>query len=169
MWYNLRTVLFGAVVVLLQWLLLGRLKMWDAYPDITLLFVVLVALNYKNLAGPQQKSPKLAGAYTGFFIGLALDVIYGTLGIQMFAKTLVGALVGAIAERDQEFQISRPRWAFVAAVVISLVQNGVLAILVALQFGGGIQHLVMVLWIGCSIYTGMLALFLSMLDVRRRM
>src|SRR5690606_23663908 len=55
-----RQVLFGLGVVLLQWLVFGRLKLWGAYPDIVLLFVAWIGLRFGRVGG------SVAGFLTGF-------------------------------------------------------------------------------------------------------
>ena len=78
-------------MILVQWLIAGRLQIWGAYADIVLIFLTLQALRHG----------RLIGGVTGFGMGLALDIIYGTWGIQMFVKTLVGFLIGLFADDER--------------------------------------------------------------------
>ncbi len=147
-----RYVLVGAAAVLLQWLLVGRLQFLDAYPDLVLLVVAWIAL----VGG------RLSGSIAGFATGLVLDVIYGTWGIQMFAKTLVGFMVGIFASPERAAIIMVPQRALATAFVTALLHNCILAILVALGSGARTAGLVMVLCIGNSIYTALLGLILAL-------
>ncbi len=154
-----RSLLLGTAAVLIQWLLLGRLQMWGAYPDLALLIVAWIALRYG----------RLGGSAAGFFVGFAMDVVYGSWGVHMFAKTLVGFLVGLFVATERESLISVPQQAFLAAFVTALLQNGILVILIALQSGTRMLSLVSVLWLGCSAYTGLLGLILSLFRARVRL
>ena len=119
----LRQVLFGLGVVLLQWLVFGRLRLWGAYPDVVLLFVAWIGLRYG----------RVQGTVTGFLTGFLLDVIYGTWGIHMFVKTVVGFLVGMF-------------------VVVLALANGTRA-----------PALITALWIGSAIYTALVAVVWSLI------
>ena len=156
--YVVRSLFLGMVAVLIQWLLLGRLQIWGAYPDLTLLVVGWIALRHG----------RLGGSAAGFAVGLIMDVLYHSWGIHMFAKTLVGFLVGLVVARERESLINLPQRAFLASLVTALLQNGVLVILVALESGARMLSLVVVLWLGCSVYTGFLGLLLSLFGVRIR-
>ena len=63
-----RTFLIGVLVVAAQWLIFGRLQIWDVYPDVVLLFVAWVGI----------RRGRRAGAFAGFYTGLLLDFAYGT-------------------------------------------------------------------------------------------
>ena len=69
-------------------------------------------------------------------------------------------------EREALFNV--PRRAFLTAFVTALLQNGILLLLVALQTGSRMLTLATVLWLGCSVYTGVLGLFLSLFGIRIR-
>jgi rod shape-determining protein MreD len=79
-----RRGLVGLAVIALQWLVVGRLRIWGAYPDAVLLYVAWLGLRHG----------RLVGSVAGCSLGFLLDAISGTWGIHMFVKTLVGFLVG---------------------------------------------------------------------------
>lgn len=147
-----RLVLTGLGVFLLQWLVLGRLQVWGAYPDAPLLFVTMLAL-YQG---------RVQGAGAGFLIGFLMDFVYGTWGIHMFVKTLVGFTLGLFSTRERENLLIRPGQAFVGTLVIALVHNGLVVTLLALQAGTSNSFLALALWIGSSLYTALLGLLASM-------
>lgn len=146
-----RLVLTGLGIFLLQWLVLGRLQLWGAYPDAPLLFVILLGL-YRG---------RVHGALSGFLIGFLMDFVYGTWGIHMFVKTLVGFLLGLFSPRERESLLIRPQQALIGALVIALVHNGLVATLLALQAGTRNLFLALALWIGSSLYTALLGLLAS--------
>jgi rod shape-determining protein MreD len=143
----LRNILVGLGVLLVQWFIVGRLRIWGAYADIVLIFLTLQALRYG----------RLAGALSGFGLGLALDVIYGTWGIQMFAKTLVGFVIGLFADDERGAPYFTPGQALVGMLVISLLHNGVMVVFHALESGTRNLFMIAALWIGSSVYTAVVA------------
>ena len=151
----LRHVLIGLVVFALQWLVLGRLQLWGAYPDVVLLYVAWLGLRYGRRTG--------AGA--GFVLGFAMDAAYGLWGIHMFVKTLVGFLVGLFPANERETLLIMPQQAFYGGLVIALLHNGLYVIFLALQSGARNTPLVTVLWLGSALYTALVgtlaALFAS--------
>ena len=134
-------------MLLVQWLIAGRLKIWGAYADIALIFLTLQALRYG----------RLAGSLAGFGLGLALDVIYGTWGIQMFTKTLVGFLIGLFSDDERGDPYFTPSQAAVGILVISLVHNGLMVAFHALESGTRNLFMIAALWIGSSVYTAVVA------------
>ena len=146
----------GAIVVLLQWLFFGRLIVWGAFPDVVLLYVVFVAL----------RMGRLTGSLTGFAAGFLLDALYGSWGIQIIVKTIMGFATGLVATGESMALIRTPLSSFAAGFVVALVQNGLLVLLILLQSGARSGHLVLELWIGCTVYTAVVALLASL--VRRR-
>ena len=150
----LRTAFLGLLVVLAQWIVFGRLRLWGVYPDIVLLFVAWTGI----------RKGRRAGAVAGFSTGLLLDIVYDTWGLQMLVKTLVGFLVGLFPATERESLLISPRQAFVGGLVIALVQNGILVTLLALQTGSRDAFLVTGLWLGGALYTafvGAVGAFLS--------
>ena len=141
--FAVRHVIYGFLILILQWLVLGRLHLWGAYPDAVLLFVAWVGLRH----GRQL------GSIAGFSLGLLMDAIYGTWGIHMFVKTLVGFLVGLFPANERETLLIMPQQAFLGGLVIALLHNGLLVSIIAIQSGARNMYLVLALWVGSSLYT----------------
>lgn len=155
----LRDLLIGVVVVLVQWLVVGRLLLWGAYADIVLLFLVLQALRYG----------RLAGTVIGFVLGVITDVLYGTWGIQMFIKTLVGFFVGFFSSDDPLEHLSiTPFRAFLGALVVALVHNGLIVVFHALDAGTRNSFMITTLWIGSAVYTAAAAAIAALFRSGRR-
>jgi rod shape-determining protein MreD len=142
-----RRLLAAAGIVLLQWLVLGRLRIFGAYPDAPLLFLTWYAL----------RTGRRPAALMGFGLGVALDIIYGTWGIHMFVKTLVGFLLGYFALDDRTPLLLQPQQALLGGLVITLLHNGLLVILLALQTQATNAFLLYGLWLGSAAYTAMVA------------
>jgi len=151
-----RRGLVGLAVIALQWLVVGRLRIWGAYPDVVLLYVAWLGLRHG----------RLFGSVAGFSLGFLLDAIYGTWGIQMFVKTLVGFLVGLFPSNERETLLILPQQAFLGALVIALLHNGLLVLLVALQSGARTAFLIWGLWLGSSLYTSVLGVVTSLFSAR---
>ena len=152
----LRRALIGLLVVALQWLVLGRLRLWGAYPDMVLLYVAWVGL----------RNGRLAGSLTGFGLGLLMDAIYGTWGIHMFVKTLVGFLIGLFPANERETLLILPQQAFLGSLVIALLHNGLLVALLALQSGTRTPFLITALWLGSSLYTSFVGTLAALFSTR---
>ncbi len=140
-----RRILFALLIVAAQWLVFGRLRLWGTYPDIVLLYVAWI--------GIQQG--RRVGSVVGFGCGLLMDMIYGTWGLHMLVKTVVGFLVGLFPASERESLLILPRQAFAGGLVIALLQNGILVTLLALQTGSRDAFLVTGLWLGASLYTAL--------------
>jgi len=130
-------------VFVLQWLILGRLRLWGAYPDAVLLFVTWYALR----EGRRQ------GTLMGFGLGAAMDVAYGTWGIHMFVKTLVGFASGSFAVEERTALHIQPQQALYGSLAVTLLHNGLLVILLALQTEVTAAFLIYGLWLGSAAYT----------------
>ncbi len=152
----LRRALIGLLIVVLQWLLLGRLRLWGAYPDVVLLYVAWMGLRYG----------RLAGSVSGFGLGFLMDLIYGTWGLHMFVKTLIGFVVGLFPANERETLLILPQQAFLGALAISLVHNGLLVALLALQAGTRTSFLITALWLGSSLYTSLLGTLAALFNTR---
>lgn len=148
-----RRLLAAAAVFGLQWLILGRLRIYGAFPDAVLLFLGWYAL----------REGRRGGALTGAGLGLALDLAYGTWGIHMFVKTLIGFLVGRFAVEEHTPLIIRPQQALLGSLMLALLHNGLLVALLALQTQATTGFLLYGLWLGSALYTavvgGIVALF----------
>ncbi len=155
--YVLRQVAVGLAVVLLQWLL-SNLKLWDVWPDVVLLYVAYVAL----------RRGRVAGAATGFFAGLAMDflVMPTSLGLNTVLKTIMGFVIGFFRSEQGENLRLTPGQAFVGALVVAVVHNGLMTIVLALDVGTRTPFLVVGLWLGGALYTAVVALAGALFRVR---
>ena len=148
-----RRLLAAAGVFLLQWLIVGRLRIYGSYPDAVLLFLCWYSL----------REGRRRGTLTGAGLGVAMDVVYGTWGIHMFVKTLISFLVGRFAVEEHTPLIIRPQQALLGSLVVALLHNGLLVALVALQTQATTSFLLYGLWLGSAVYTaavgGIVALF----------
>ncbi|HMB94019.1 MAG TPA: rod shape-determining protein MreD [Rhodothermales bacterium] len=151
-----RRALVGLLIVALQWLILGRLRLWGAYPDIVLLYVAWLALRHG----------RLAGSVTGFGLGFLMDAIYGTWGLHMLIKTILGFLVGLFPANERETLLIMPQQAFIGTLVIALVHNGLLVLMIALQSGVRTSFLIWALWLGSALYTSILGTIASLFNTR---
>ena len=139
----LRHTLIGLLIVALQWLVFGRLEIWGAYPDAVLLYVAWLGLRF----GRQS------GATAGFGLGFLMDAIYGTWGIHMFVKTLVGFLVGLFPANERETLLVLPQQAFVGSLVVALLHNGLRIIFMLTQATPPSLFSLGTIWLGSSLYT----------------
>ncbi len=151
-----RRVVVALVIVGVQWLVLGRLRMWGAFPDAVILYVAWTGLRYG----------KKFGAMTGFGLGVLMDALYGTWGIHMFIKTIVGFLVGLFPANERETLVIMPQQAFLGSLVIALLHNGLFVTFLALQSGARSMYLVAALWIGSSVYTAFVGLLAAIFSNR---
>ena len=147
--YVLRQIALGLGVVLLQWLL-SHLTLWGTWPDVVLLYVAFVAL----------RRGRVAGAVAGFGAGLAMDLIVNpaTLGINTVLKTLMGFVIGLFrSDQGDNLRLS-PIQAFLGALMIAVVHNGLMTIVLALEQDTRTPFLIFGLWLGSSLYTAGVAL-----------
>lgn len=151
-----RQALAGLLIVVLQWLVLGRLRLWGTYPDAVLLFVAWMGL----------RNGRQAGSISGFIGGLLMDVIYGTWGIHMFVKTLVGFLVGLFPANERETLLILPQQAFIGSLVIALLHNGLLVLFLALEAGTRNTFMISGLWLGSALYTAAVGTVASLFNTR---
>ncbi len=151
---QLRYFGIGAGLVLAQWLVLQHLSLWGATPDVVLLFLGWMALYMRRHTA--------AGA--GFALGAALDIAYGTWGLHMIVKTITGFLLGSIpVTEERNAVLIQPQQAFLGGLVLTLMHNGLLVILLALQAQTTNTFLVNALWLGSSAYTAVLGTIASVL------
>ncbi len=151
-----RTFLIGLGIFLLQWLMLGRLTLWGAYPDAVLLFVAWLGV----------RKGRQWGAIGGFVFGFLMDVVYNTWGLHMLVKTLIGFLLGLFPSSKREGLLILPRQALLGGLVVALVHNGIFVTMLALQAGVRNSFLVTGLWIGSALYTAFLGTFASLFSSR---
>lgn len=149
-----RIIFSGVVVLAIQWLFLGKVALWGAYPDAVLLFVAWVGL----------RKGRQWGAITGFLTGAMLDAIYDTWGLHMFVKTLLGFVTGLYPASDRETLTIVPRQAFIGGFAVAIIHNGIFVTLLALQEGVQNSFLVTGLWLGSALYTAFVALMAGLLS-----
>jgi rod shape-determining protein MreD len=152
----LRQALIGLGVVALQWLVFGRLQLWGAYPDVVLLYVAWVGLRFG----------RVSGTVMGFSLGFLMDVLYGTWGIQMFVKTLLGFVVGVFESEGTEGPRLGPLQVGLGALGLALVHNGLLVVFLALAHSTRSPTLITSLWIGSAVYTAVVAVVWSLVRSR---
>ena len=150
----LRQVLIGLGVVLAQWLVFSRLPVWGVVPDIVLLYVALMALRYG----------RVAGAIAGFAAGLGADflVLGSFVGLGALVKTALGFVVGIFRSERGEMLRLDPVTAFIGALVLAAVHNGLMVILMALDEGTRTLFLVFGVWLGAALYTAVVALIAAL-------
>ena len=156
--FVLRQVAIGLAVVLLQWLL-ANLRLWDVWPDVVLLYVAYLAL----------RRGRVTGAVAGFSAGLAMDLLVmpATLGINTVLKTLMGFVVGLFRSEQGDYLRLTPLQAFVGALVVAIVHNGLMTIVLALEQDTRTPFLVFGLWLGAALYTAVVALAGALFRGRR--
>lgn len=154
--FSVRHALVGILIFALQWLVLGRLQLWGAFPDAVLLYVAWLGLRY----GRQ------VGSSAGFVLGFLMDVIYGTWGIHMFVKTLVGFLVGLFPANERETLLILPQQAFLGGLVIALLHNGLLVVFLAVQSGTRNSFMITALWLGSALYTALVGTLAALFNAR---
>lgn len=74
----------------LQKLLFDRLLIFGATPDVMLLLTVWIA----------RREGQSLGITAGFFIGLFMDLLHGTMGLDAFSKTVSGFVAGFFSNPD---------------------------------------------------------------------
>ena len=149
-----RRVLIGLGVVLLQWLVFSHLRLWGAFADVVLLYVAFVALRYG----------RVAGTVTGFTSGLLMDIVTpGTpLGFFMMLKTLLGFSIGFFRTEQGENIRLYPWQAFFGALLVTVVHNGLMVIILALDNQTRTLFLITGLWFGSALYTAFVAFIASL-------
>ena len=153
----LRFAFLGVAAVLLQWLFFGRLKMWGAYPDVVLIFVVWIGIRYGRIGGG------VAGCITGWL----MDAVYGTWGVHMFVKSLIGFVIGLFSPSERGAVLFSTRRAFAGIFVTALVHNGLLVLFIVLQSGTRTMSLLTVLLFGSALYTSFVGAMLVLYGTRR--
>ena len=151
----LRQVLLGLGVVLLQWLVFGRLTIWGVVPDVVLIYVALQAIKYG----------RVTGAVSGFAAGLAMDLLVmpGFLGLNTLLKTVLGFAIGFFrSDRGDTLRLD-PFTALIGTLVVAAVHNGLMVILIALDEQTRTLSLVFGVWLGGALYTALVALVGSLL------
>lgn len=156
--YVLRQVALGLAVVLLQWLVFDKLPLWGVRPDVVLLYVALVAL----------KRGRAAGAVAGFGAGLLMDLLVNPamLWLNAMLKTLMGFVIGLFrSDQGENLRVDPPQ-AFLGALIVAVVHNGLMTIVLALDQETRNLFLIFGLWIGAALYTAVVALVGSLFRTR---
>lgn len=146
----------GIVIVLLQWLLFGRLDIWGARPNVVLLYIAWIGLRHG----------RETGASVGFTAGLLLDAVYATWGLHMLTGTLTGFLLGLFPANERETLLILPQQAFIGGLAIALLHNGLMVALLALDAGTRNVYMISTLWLGSALYTAVLAMIASLFSTR---
>ena len=147
-----RRLLAALGVFALQWLVLGRLRIYGTYPDAVMLFLTWYALH----------EGRRRGTLIGFGLGAAMDAVYGTWGVHLLVKTLVGFAVGSFAVDERKPLLIQPQQALLGGLAIALLHNGLLVILLALQTEATNSFLIYGLWLGSAAYTAGVAYVTSL-------
>jgi rod shape-determining protein MreD len=147
-----RYALIGLGIFTLQWLVLGRLTLWGSYPDAVLLFIAWIGL----------RQGRRVGSVMGFGLGALMDIVYGTWGVYMFSKTLVGFLLGLFPADQRESLRLQPRQAFLGGLVVALLHNGIVVIFLALQTDASNSFMVLSLWLGAALYTAFVSVLATL-------
>lgn len=77
-------ILSSVAAVLLQFLLINRIGIYDITADIVILPIAYISLNFG----------RFKGTLFGFVIGFLLDIISGFWGVHALSKTVTGFLLG---------------------------------------------------------------------------
>ena len=106
---------------------------------------------------------RVSGTITGFLTGFLMDVIYGTWGIHMFVKTIIGFLVGLFESEGTEGPRIGPIQTGLGALGLALIHNGLFVVFLALANATRAPALITALWIGSAIYTAFVAVVWSLI------
>jgi rod shape-determining protein MreD len=152
----IRHVIIGAIVIVVQWLLFGRLTILGATPDAVLLFVAWIGLSYG----------RRSGAVVGFFMGLVMDAILDTWGMHMMLKTVVGFVLGLLPSDEYDELVILPRQALLGGFVIAFLHNGLQVVFLAIQSGAASTSLTLSVWLGSAVYTALVGTLFALFAVR---
>ncbi len=152
----IRYAVIGTLIVLLQWLLLGRLTVLGATADAVLLYVAWIGLNFG----------RRTGAIVGFAMGLIMDAILDTWGMHMMLKTVVGFVLGLLPSEEYDELVILPRQALVGGLVIALLHNGLQVVFLAIQSGSTSTSLTLTVWFGSAIYTALVGTLAALFAIR---
>ena len=152
----IRHIAIAIPLILLQWLVLGDLRVYDAMADVLLLYVAWLAFT----------QGRQAGTIGGFLMGFVYDAIFGTWGIHMFLKTFLGFVIGTFHEADRDAFRIQPRQGFLGSLMIALLHNGLEIIFLAFQEGSTNAWMIGALWLGSALYTAVLATIIVLFSTR---
>lgn len=146
----------SVLVLLLQWIVLGRLDIMGSYADAVMLFVAWVGLQYG----------RRSGSIVGFTMGLIMDAIYDTWGIHMILKTVTGFLLGMVSTDERDLLVVSPRQAFLGGLAVGILHNGLHVAFLTLQVGAFNPGSVLALWPGAAIYSAVVATIAALFATR---
>jgi rod shape-determining protein MreD len=152
----IRYAVIGTLVILLQWLVLGRLIVLGSTADAVLLYVAWLGLNFG----------RRTGAIAGFVMGLVMDAIFDTWGMHMMLKTVVGFVLGLLPSEEYEEVVILPRQALLGGFVIAFLHNGLQVVFLALQSGSTSTSLTLSVWFGSAIYTALVGTLAALFAMR---
>ncbi len=117
-----RIFFYIGVAVLLgfaQKFLLDRFLLYGAVPDALIIWAVFIA----------RREGQSIGTTAGFLIGLMMDLLRGTLGVDAFSKTVSGFSAGFFREVDRpsaqnEFLLATAIASFSGIIAFNLVSYG---------------------------------------------
>lgn len=115
-----RVFLYVGVAFLLglaQKFFLDRLFLYGAAPDALIVWAVFIA----------RREGQSVGTTAGFFIGLMMDLLRGTLGSDALSKTVSGFSAGFFRESDRPNAQSEFLWATAIASVSGIVAFNLLS------------------------------------------
>lgn len=142
-----KVAIAGVLVLLLQWVVLGRLDIMGAYPDAVMLFVAWVGLQFG----------RRRGSVAGFVLGFFMDAIYDTWGIHMILKTITGFVLGMVSSDERDLLVVSPRQAFLGGLAVGILHNGLHVAFLTLQVGAFNPGSVLALWPGAAVYSAVVA------------
>ena len=157
----LKYVLFFVLLLAAQLVLVPLLSIYDVYPDVLLIGVMLVAIRHGAVAA----------IITGFLVGLAQDGVGSHIyGLQALSKAVAGFIAGKMAAGKPKFDMqSVLGLVLTAAFAQNLIHDGVYYF----DAGYGFVNLLMRYVLLNSVYTAAIAMIFhivwpSGLAVKRR-
>lgn len=144
-------IAFSLLFLLLQTTLLKFLAINTIVPDILLIWIAYVAI----------RQGQIAATTTGFFLGLAMDLLSGRdgmLGLAALSKT-AGGFVGGYFFNENKTAQTLQGFRFITVVLVISIVHNLIYFLIFLQ-GTGLSWWDAVVWYGVptSLYTAATAL-----------
>jgi rod shape-determining protein MreD len=111
---------------------------------------------------------RVQGAVAGFSFGLLADLLVTpeTLGLQAFAKTILGFVAGQFRTEQNELLRAGPGQTALSALAVALVHNVIVVFVLALTQETRTLFLITGLWLGSAVYTAGIALIATLLRNR---
>ena len=144
-------ILLSLLFLVLQTTLIKFLAINTVVPDILLIWIAYVAI----------RQGQIAATTTGFFLGLAVDLLSGRdgmLGLAALSKT-VGGFVGGYFYNENKTTQTLQGFRFITVVLVISIVHNLIYFLIFLQ-GTGLSWWDAVMWYGIptSLYTAATAL-----------